>query len=114
MANEITALEGTGDNDYRILLLYPIATPKQVMGSNVIPTPSANLPSLGQQILTASEKAALDEGTLAFEVISFHKQPGMTNTQLAARAREIYAAKLTAFQSDYTKRYEFSGVRINQ
>lgn len=112
MANEITALEKSPDGTIAILFLYPIATPKVVGGQNVIPTPSAGLPPIAAAVLTAPEKAALDDGTSAFEVVSFQHQ-GIAGAVLLAKVRSLYASRLSAAATRYATQYQFAGSRFD-
>lgn len=111
MANEITVIEQAGA-DLALVFLYPIATPLQVGGANVVPTPSVGLPALAAVVFQSAEKAALDAGTAAFEVVSLTPDPALSPAQLLARAKVIYAAALAAFTSAYQLRYRWSGQRF--
>ena len=67
MANEITALEGSGSN-YTLFFLITIGTPKQVGGINVVPTPANDgaqdlLPGVAAAVITQAERDALNAGT---------------------------------------------------
>lgn len=70
MANEITELGRVAERGHqrrrvRLLLLFPITDPMP----GVVPTPSENLPTeLPPDVPTVAERAALDAGTLAFQV----------------------------------------------
>lgn len=114
MANEITALTGDGRGGYSMLLLFPITTPAQfgTPAQNVVPTPSAALPPHADAILDATEKAALDAGTLAFRVVAFEKQ-GITGAALVTRVRQLYAAEQAAFNAWYQETFRHLGTRIN-
>ena len=114
MTNEITALEGTGNRRYQLLLLFPIVSPVQVAGANVVPNPSENLPEMAQTILAQGEKDTLDAGTAGFKTISFTADPSLSNPELVIRAREIYQAQKITFDVEYAERYKFAGVRIDE
>lgn len=112
MANEIKGLDKR-DGAYRVLFLYPISTPQTyVDGSgatvNVVPTPA---PTEGEvrNLLSDGEAAALDNGTAAWEVVTFRPDPTLTPAELLAKVRALYAGHETAFQAQYTERYEFYG-----
>jgi len=121
VANEITVLSqssevvGTNPDDtdrvvtrIGLLFLYPVASPIQVGGTNVVPTPSNGLPEIGGRVLDQSEKDALDAGTWAFEVVSYTVRPedqSMTNAQHLARAQEIYASRLATWLAAYDERW---------
>jgi len=118
MANEITVVGGDGRQLLSLLLLYPIATPATYIDADsieqtIIETPSAGLPTIGAAILTIAEKAALDAGTLAFEVVPFGPDPGLNNPQLLASAQDLYARKRTAFELAYARRYWHLGDRFD-
>lgn len=113
MANEITALQGN-NGSYTLLFLFPIASPAQAGGANIVEKASASLPAHAQAILSQAEKDAIDDGTLAWEAIDFQTSPGMTNPQLAARAREMYASRKAAFATEYASRNRWLGQRLNE
>lgn len=114
MANEITVLDGDGtDNNYNLLFLFPIATPKTAGGSNVVVTASSTLPALGAAILQQAEKDALNAGTSAFRLVSFKKDTSLTLQQLQTKVREIYAAQKTVFDAWYAQAYQHVGTRID-
>ena len=100
MANEITVLESDGSFRFSLFLIFPIASPKQVSGANVVPTPATNpdatsaLPTIAGQVLSTAEKAALDGGTAAYRVIQFRKDTSLTNAQLLALARQKYGTSI--------------------
>jgi hypothetical protein len=112
MANEILVLEGRGNRAYEVCFLYPIGAPVQVNGANVVPTP-APTEGLIAQALAPAEVSALAAGTLAYEVIEFRKDEGLTNQQLLARVREMYGIGLTRFTAAYAERYAHAGARFN-
>lgn len=113
MANEIRILDGDGNLEYRVLFLFPIATPILVGGSNVVPTPTSGLDPLALAILTTNEENALNAGTSAYQTVTFRKDPALTNPQLATRMKEIYAAQKAVFDAAYTARYQHVGTAIN-
>ena len=113
MANEIVVLEGNGQGDYQLALLFPIAVPKQIGGTNVVPTPAPEAGTVLDLCLTTPEKAALNAGTLAVGFISIHKDPALSGAALTARLQEVYVAALAEFQAAYTARYQFVGTRRN-
>lgn len=113
MANEITVLERTGRRTLRALFLYPIPTPKQVGGQNVVPTPSAGLPDIAQAVLAQAEKDALDAGTAAWDAVTFHPAANQTNQERLAALRRIYASRQADFDADYQRRYQFAGLRFD-
>lgn len=108
MANEITVLESyDGGSNYNVLFIYPIATPVQIGNVNVIPTPSTSLPSgAATQVLTNTEKNALDAGTTAFEVVQFQKDGTATPAQMLTRVKEIYGIKKTNYLAAYDAKYK--------
>lgn len=119
MADEILVLEGDDDGShYELLMLFPIAAPVQAGGTNVVPTPVPKdddglTPAYPFTLLTPTERAALDAGTLAYRLQRFGKVPGLTNPQLIELARSIYAAQATALAAAYAARYAHIGTRID-
>jgi len=119
MADEILVLEGqAGDPPaYKLLMLFPVASPKQAGGANVVPTPvpKAEAGTVTEPFswLTQAERDAIDGGTSAYRIVRFRKDAGLTNPQLIARVQEMYAAQLADFEADYTVRYAHIGVRVN-
>jgi hypothetical protein len=117
MANEIRALAGDGGESYPLLLLFPIAAPKQYNDAtgtarNVVPTPTSALPTdvTNGVFLTAAERAQLDAGTLAFRITQFSRTADMnTAAKLTARVQAIYAEELKAFTAWYTSAYRYIG-----
>ena len=112
MANEITALEQHGIN-LSLLFLYPIASPKQVGGVNVVPTPSSDMPSLASLAITQPEKDSLDAGDAAWETHDLRIVVGATAGQLLAAAQSLYAEKKAAFLAAYAARLVWAGTRVN-
>ncbi len=118
MANEILVLEGNGERDYALLFLYPIAAPAQVTppggsATNVVPTPSSLLPSVAVPLLSTPEKAALDAGTAAFEVVNFTAAEGLSGAELIARAQDLYTRRAQAAAARYEARYRYIGTRLS-
>lgn len=113
MANEITVLEGRFDRTYKLVFLYPITTPVQLSGQNVVPTPSADLPETAKVILSQAEMDNLDNGLLAFEVTTFRAQPGLAGAALLARVREIYSSRKSLFDIFYDRKYAYIGTRVD-
>lgn len=112
MANEIVVLDKVGDG-YQLLFLYVIATPKQIAGANIAPTPSSQLPFIGAAVLNPPEKVALDAGTSAFEIITFIAR-NMSDADVQARARELYTKAKGAFLIRYREQFHaLVGTRIN-
>lgn len=112
MANEICVLESPEPNRYTVVYLFPITTPVQVGGTNIIPTPTSGLPPLGVQALTTIEKAGLDAGTLAFEIDTVTREAGQTPAQLQLEVQTRYAVALARFNGDYARQYQRSGLRV--
>lgn len=113
MADEILVLEGDRRERYRILMLFPIAAPAQAGGSNVVPSPSADLDVEVATLLTPAEVAALDGGTTAYRLVTMRKQSGLTGAQLATELRRIYATQLADFNAEYGVRYAHVGTRVD-
>lgn len=114
MANEIAVLDrDPNEGRARVLFLYLIASPKQVNGANVVPTPSANLPDLAKIVLLQAEKDALDAGTSAFGVHTFPVPTTTTNQEAATFLKTKWAIYDADFQTQYTARYSRTGTRIS-
>lgn len=116
MANEIGVVRVNDDNTLTLVFLYPIATPIQVGGQNVVPTPATSggvsqLDPVVDRMLTTLEKTALDTGTLAYEMFQYNYDPGATPAQSLAKAQALYARRLTEFNTRYQMRY---GGRVGQ
>ena len=113
MADEITILESDGSFRFRLCLIFPIASPAQVGGANVIPTPSVDLPTIANQLLSTVEKSTLDAGTTAFKVVQLRKDASLTNPQFEALAAQKYTEELTDFNRWYAQTYLHAGQRFN-
>ncbi len=119
MTNEILIMEGNGSFRFSVLFLFPIVSPAQVGGSNVIPTPATNpdattaLPFVADRELSPVEKAALDAGTLAFKVVPFRKDPTLSPAQLTVQVRQLYADELATFNRTYIQTWLHAGLRRN-
>ncbi len=113
MADEILVLEGDRHERYQVLVLFPVATPAQAGGANVVPTPAAGLPAPVAALLTATERSALDNGTLAYRMVRISKDAGLSNAQLAARLQTVYAAQLADFNAEYATRYAHIDTRVS-
>ena len=116
MANEITALERDGNGNLSVLLFYPIpvALRAQVGGTNVVPTPSADLPDLAATVLDAAEKTQLDAGEAMFHVVRVGMDEGKTVAQTLADVRDKYASLEQKLKDAYVQRYEFVGQRFDK
>ena len=116
MANEITKLDGDGGLNANLLFLYPL-TPITYTGSagtvTVIPTPSTDLPEIANNVLGVAEKAALDDGSSAFEVVKMTVPDALSNTQLLTNARALYAKRMADFIERHTRAYNRAGQRFN-
>lgn len=112
--NEITVIERTGKNSVQLFFRYDIATPIQVNGVNVVPTPATGLPQIVQAVIDPGEVTALDNGDAAWESVAFTLDTALTPAEIATRARQIYADKKAQYLALYAKRYEYSGTRINE
>lgn len=119
MASEITKLDGDGGLNARVLFLYLTLTPNTypIDGGGmhtVVPTPSTDLPAMAAEILTAAEKAALGAGTAAFEIVTFPISDALTNVELLAAARALYATKKADFVAREARKYNRAGQRFNE
>lgn len=107
---------GGSDNEFSVVFLYPISTPKQLPGTsvNVVPTPSSSMPADHRIFLDSAEIAALDAGTLAFDIITFTRNTQRSNADIIADLKTKYDAALAAKAAWYTERYRFAGTRLNR
>lgn len=117
MADEIVILERRkGSPGYRdtvsFLFLFPITTPIQVNGSNIVTTPAPDITSLEGMVLTAGERTALNNGTMAYETSDFVRDAGMSAVEAANALKSIYASRYATFLNDYAARYQFTGTRV--
>lgn len=113
MANEIIVMEQAADGLFELCFLYPIPSPIQINGSNVVVTPSAELPPIASAVMSAGEKTALDNGTAAFEPETFRRDPALTGGALLTKVQALYAQRKSEFDTRYAQRYEFAGDRFN-
>lgn len=119
MADEITKLDGDGKLKANMLFIYRNITPPtyKISGGGtqaVISTPSANLPAMAALILSAAEKAALDTGTDAFELVHIDVGDATSNIDVLAQARALYAKKKADFISELARKYKRAGQRFNE
>lgn len=117
MANEIKALDGTGEGRYRVLFLYPIAAPITYtdgagISVKVVPTPA---PTEGviASVLSVAEAGALDAGDGAYEVASYGPSPDKTGAELVAELQALYAKLKAEFDADYATRYKYIGTEVD-
>ena len=118
MANEITKLGG-GPLRADLLFIYNGLTPVQYTDAlsgtqTVIPTPSANLPPIADLVVTDAEKADLDSGVSAFEVVHMPIPSSMTNPELLTAARALYATKKQDFITTHAARFNRVGQRFDE
>lgn len=127
MANEITVVGQAPNGSFALFFRYDIVTPITVGGTQVIPTPATpqptienptptdgeSLPWAVRQVITAQEITDLDAGDSVYEIKGFHPEDGMTNPQLIAKGKEIYAITKGEFLAEYTLRYSNAGIRID-
>ena len=114
MADEIIALEGKPkSNSYSLLMLFPIATPKQVNGANVVPTPQSELTTLEASLLTAGQKSALDAGTGVFQRTTIQVLENDTGPTLITKAQSKYTALAIQVSDEYDRRYKFTGSKVD-
>jgi len=116
MAKEIIVLEvvpGTGATSDAVRLAFLFPVDAQTPG--VVPTPVTGPDGLDPvaALLTGPEITALDDGSMLWRAAGFALTPGMTQAQIVARAREIYAAHAATVQQDYVDRYQHTGKRFN-
>ena len=113
MADEMLMLEGNRQERYQVLTLFPVATPAQAGGANVVPTPTAALPAEVAALITAAEQSGLDGGTLAYRVVAMKKAAGLTAAQLATELRRVYAQQLTDFNAENATRDAHIDTRVS-
>ena len=97
-------------------MIYPITTPKQVDGANVVPTPSSGLSDLALQLATLhGHIAGLDAGTFQYEFqeVNLAGLESATGPQLVAFVQSIYAERLPTIEAEYQARYRFTGAAVD-
>lgn len=122
MAREIMCL-GRPDGTYRLLFFYQIATPIALPGwdgsveqggANVVPSPSSSLPEDVAGEFTTAEKAALDDGTWAFQVVEgFLDTLNVDGATFTSMVQVRYAAEKAAYLAEYADRYKNYGKRYD-
>lgn len=80
-------------------------------------------PSIGQPpekidpildgLITDRERGAIAAGVLAYTIVVFTIEPGMTTPQIVAALKVMYGQGVTYLTSLYTKRGQYLGTRIN-
>lgn len=113
MADEILLPEGDRRERYRLLMLFPVASPTRAGGANVVAARVADLPAEVAALLTAAQRSGLDSGTLAYRIVAIKKAAGLSPSQLAAELRRVYAEQLADFNAEYATRYAHIGVRVS-
>lgn len=122
MAKEIMVLGKPDRVSYSFLFLYAIASPialpgwdgtAETGGGNVVPSPSSTLPEEVAAEFTAAEKAALDAGTAAFEIVRGFKDEGLDDAALLAIVRARYVEAKAAWLSGYAVTYSHFGKRLS-
>jgi hypothetical protein len=110
MANEIALLDFRGSPtdavSLGVVFLYP--TPEVV-----VVTPSTDLSTTAAKVITQAEKDALDTGLLAFEEGEFPYDLDATPAENAVRLRTAYANKLANFNTNYSRRMQYFGDRLD-
>ena len=119
MADEITKLDGDGGLKARLLFIYRgLVQPTYPIDGGgtqtVIATPSSNLPVMAAEILSVAEKAALDAGTDAFEIVTLNIDDSKSNLDLLTEARVLYAKRKADFISELNRKYNRAGQRFNE
>lgn len=105
---------GNGDREYTAVFLYPIATPKQINSANVVPNPSSSLSEDLKALLVPAEITALDNGTSAFDVISFTRAQQHSNAEITDHLKAKYDIMKTEKARWYQETYRFAGSRIDR
>ena len=117
MANEITKLKSNNLNAELLFIYRSITAPTYTDADSatitVVASPSSTLPAEAVGLLSVAEKAALDAGTDAFEVVEMEISESLTNPQLLAAAQALYTVKQSAFQSHLTSTYHKFGFRLD-
>ncbi len=128
MANEITVIGQAPNGSFVLFFRYDIVTPITVGGVNVVPTPATPEPSVEnptptagdslswvvRQVITQQEITDLDAGDSAYEIKGFHPADGMTNPQMIAKGKEIYAVTKAEYLATYNIKYANAGIRIDE
>lgn len=127
MANEITALtgrDGAGLGVFTLFFQRDIATPAEVAGANVVPTPATGpasedlLPThvrviINDNVARAGEIAAYDAGTKEWGTVDFVQDGALSNPELIAAAQAKYAAWAAERALQYDLRYRFVGAEVD-
>ena len=113
MADEILLLEGDRRERYRLLMLFPVASPARAGTTFAPPARAADLPAEVAALLTAAERSGLDSGTLAYRIVAIKKAAGLSPAQLATELRRVYAQQRADFNAEYATRYAHIGVRVS-
>ncbi len=130
MAQEMLVLNGVKDGTaevFSVMFRYIIATPIQVNGTNVIPTPTTQLgedqvtliptlpkEALDHNLIPQATKDAFDAGTQAWEVVSINRNAGDTVQNVLDRLQATYASRKTDFEAEYQLRWNRTGTTIDE
>ena len=114
MADKIIA--GPTDADSKITMLYYYDIPagiKVTIGStNIVESPSADLPFWADAVLTQQDKSDLDSGDALYVFDAVYRADGTTNAQLQTLVQQRAADRKTVEQARYQKRNEFIGIDV--
>lgn len=89
-----------------LVFFFPISAPAtDATAVAAIPTPSSGLPTVAAREVDVAVKTALDNGTMMFITKNFIAPEGMSQANMLARARQIYAAEKAAAETKYAETY---------
>ena len=125
MAGEIILLDNDAEavaagprrSAFSVLMLLPITSPKSAGGTPPVPIPFpgpvSELPPLAQIATDATQRQAIDTGTLGWRVLSIVQDTGQSDLDFDARLQAAYATQLAALNTEYDEKYRRVGVRLD-
>lgn len=117
MSREIRILDGDGEGRYRVLFLFPVATPKTYTNADreavrVAPTP-APTEGLVASLLSAEERAALDAGSAVYSVVNYGPAATRTAGQHGTQLRAMYVRERERVTAWYEAKYRHIGTTFD-
>lgn len=123
MANEITVLRNSPRGGRVIVLLYypiPVGQRITVLGSNAVATPSSGLADLevdgarsASDVISATQKTALDAGEALYVVKSLPVADGISNENLLASIQALYSSLSASLLAEYQKQFFKTGQQFD-
>lgn len=105
---------GNGEREFGVVFLYPIPTPKQINGANVVPTPATALPADIQALLISAEITGLNAGTIAYDLFTFSKEQSRSDADVVEDLKIKYDVMKARKTQWYVERYRYAGTRLNR